>query len=244
MSRTGTAQLLPTTRQVRDPSLRLVRVTVGVAVAATLAQSVATAVNLFVLDGSAESLDATVEGGLWTWAAAGSALVAAVAAAAIPTALEVAPARARRLWLLAAVLAFFSLDDWLVLHERVGERLGDELGAPDYVGALWVLAYPPLLLVVCWGLWRTALEARGPLRQVLLASLALLAGAVVIEILGVGTKAIEESTGNAAPHDARAILEEGAELAAWILAAGGRIALLVVAAMRTQGGSSGRDGVA
>jgi hypothetical protein len=225
-----------------EPVLRLARATVAVAVAATVVQSLTTAVSLFALDGSAESLDATIEGGLWTWAAAGSALVAAAAAAALAT-VDVGSSRARRLWLLAAVLAFFSLDDWLVLHEEVGEWFRDELGAPDYVGGLWVLAYPPLLLAACWGLWRTAAEASPSLRRLLLASLVLLAAAVIVEFLGVGTKAIEESTGSAVAHDLRAIVEEGAELAAWVLAAGGLLGVLVAEAM-TGGAAafSGPDG--
>ena len=221
-----------------DAVRRLVRSTVTVAIAATVVQSLTTGVSLFALDGSAESIDATVEGGVWTWAAAGSALVAAVAAAALATVLEVGSSRARRLWLLAAVLAFFSLDDWLVLHEEVGEWFREELGAPSYVGGLWVLAYPPLLLVACWGLWRTAYEAAPSLRRLLLASLALLAAAVIVEFLGVGTKAIEESTGNAVAHDLRAIVEEGVELAAWILAAGGLLGLLVAEAMTSTTGLS------
>ena len=225
-----------------EPVLRLARATVAVAVAATVVQSLTTAVSLFALDGSAESLDATIEGGLWTWAAAGSALVAAVAAAALAAALKVGPSRGRRLWLLAGVLAFFSLDDWLVLHEEVGEWFRDELGAPEYVGGLWVLAYPPLLLVACWGLWRTAAEASPSLRRLLLASLVLLAAAVIVEFLGVGTKAIEESTGNAVAHDLRAIVEEGAELAAWVLAAGALLGALVAEAMRGGARLSGPDG--
>jgi hypothetical protein len=224
-----------------EPVLRLARATVAVAVAATVVQSLTTAVSLFALDGSAESLDATIEGGLWTWAAAGSALVAAAAAAAVAT-VDAGSSRARRMWLLAAVLAFFSLDDWLVLHEEVGEWFRDELGAPEYVGGLWVLAYPPLLLVACWGLWRTAAEASPSLRRLLLASLVLLAAAVIVEFLGVGTKAIEESTGNAVAHDLRAIVEEGAELAAWVLAAGALLGALVAEAMRGGARLSGPDG--
>jgi hypothetical protein len=223
-----------------EPVLRLVRATVAVAVAATVAQSLTTAVSLFALDGSAESIAATVEGGVWTWAAAGSALVAAAAAAAVAT-VDVGSSRAGRFWLLAAVLAFFSLDDWLVLHEEVGEWFRDELGAPDYVGGLWVIAYPPLLFVACWGLWRTAAEALPLLRRLLLASLVLLAAAVIVEFLGVGTKAIEESTGNAVAHDLRAIVEEGAELAAWVLAAGALLGVLVAQAM-TGARFSGPDG--
>jgi hypothetical protein len=236
MTRTRTTSALSglVSLPARSPVTRIVRLTVAVAVAATILQSITTAANLFVLDGSTGSIDATVEGGLWTWAAAGSTLVAATAAAAIAVALEPPTPAARRLWLLAGVLAFFSLDDWLVLHERVGEWLQDRLGAPEYVGGLWVLAYPPLLLVVGWGLWRTAAEAKPPLRQLLLSSLVLLPAAIFIELIGVGTKAIEESTGNAVAHDLRAILEEGAELAAWILAAGGLLAVLVTGAMSTR----------
>jgi hypothetical protein len=206
--------------------VRLVRFTIAVLIAATVVQSLTTALNLFVVDGSADSLDATIEGGVWTWAAAGAALVGAAAAAAFAFALD-AP---RRYWLLAAGLAFRSLDDWLVLHERVGDWFGDALGTPEYVGGLWVLAYPPVLAVVGWGLWRTASETHPAVRRTLLVSLVLLAASVAVELTGIGTKALEESTGNADPHDLRAIVEEGAELAAWILAAGGLLAHLVGAA--------------
>jgi hypothetical protein len=230
---TRTADLVATdgARPGREPIVRLVRYAVAVAIVATVVQSFSTAVNLFVLDGSTGSIDATVEGGVWTWAASGAALVAAAAAAAIAVVLD----RARwRFGLLAAVLAYLSLDDWLVLHEEVGEWFRDALGTPDYVGGLWVLAYPPLLVIVAWGLWRTAQEVDPPVRRVLLASLALLAGAVVVELIGIGTKAFEESTGNATPHDLRAIVEEGAELGAWILAAGGLLALLVAESARAE----------
>lgn len=203
---------------------RLVRFAIAVAVVATVVQSLTTAANLFILDGAADRLDATVEGGVWTWAAAGAALVGAAAAAASAVALDHAR---RRFWLLAVALAFLSLDDWLVLHERVGEWFRDVLGTPEYVGGLWVLAYPPVLAAVAWGLWRTATEAHPAVRRALLVSLALLAASVVVELMGIGTKAFEESTGNADPHDLRAIVEEGAELAAWILAAGGLLAVLV-----------------
>jgi hypothetical protein len=215
----------------RQPSFRIVRSAAAVAIVATVVQSLATAVNLFVLDGSTGSVDATVEGGVWTWAASGATLVAAVSAAAIAVGLDRAP---WQFGLLAAVLAFLSLDDSLVLHERVGEWFRDVLGTPEYVGGLWVLAYPPLLVVVAWGLWRTAKEVDPPVRRALLASLALLAAAVVVEFVGVGTKAFEESTGIAAPHDVRAIIEEGAELGAWILAAGGLLAALVAGATGTR----------
>jgi hypothetical protein len=229
MAETRTARM-PTTVQASPGSpavVRLVRFAIAVAIAATVVQSLSTAVNLFILDGAADRLDATVEGGVWTWAAAGAALVGAAAAAAFAVALDDA---ARRYWLLAAGLTFLSLDDWLVLHERVGEWFRDVLGTPEYVGGLWVLAYPPVLAVVAWGLWRTATEAHPVVRRALLVSLGLLAASVAVELMGIGTKALEESTGNADPHDLRAIVEEGAELAAWILAAGGLLAHLVGAA--------------
>lgn len=234
MPETRTADFVATdgARPGREPIVRLVRFAVAVAIAATVVQSLSTAVNLFVLDGSTGSIDATVEGGVWTWAASGSALVAAAAAGAIAVALD----RPRwRFGLLAAVLAYLSLDDWLVLHEEVGEWFRDALGTPEYVGGLWVLAYPPLLVIVAWALWRTAMEVDPLVRRVLLASLALLAAAVVVEFVGVGTKAFEESTGNADPHNVRAIIEEGAELAAWILAAGGLLAVLVAGAAAGRG---------
>jgi hypothetical protein len=54
--------------------------------------------------------------------------------------------------------------------------------------------------------------------------------------LGIGTKALEESTGRSAPHDVRAIVEEAAELAAWTLAAGGLLGALVARAGSVRAG--------
>jgi hypothetical protein len=218
----------------RSPSERLLLFGYTVTVAALAFQVATTLAALVALGGRADELfDATDEGGVWTWAS--SVATFAGGFAATVHALAVPHAR-RRMILLAAVLVVFSLDDSAVLHEHAGERLTEELDAPDYAGArLWVVVFPPVLAAAAWALWRTAredLEARLPL----LAGLALLVAAVVLEPIGIATNWLEEERGISWPHTGRSLLEETLELGGWLLVATG----LTVAMVRAVagGGSS------
>jgi hypothetical protein len=154
-----------------------------------------------------------------------------VARLALP---DPAPAAVRRFVVLSLTVAFFSLDDWLEYHERVGNGIRDAAGVPDYVGGLWVTFYVPLLAIVFWALVRTAVEAPRPVRLTLLAAVALLLASVAVELLGIPTKALAQS-GVEWPHDIRSTLEEGFELGGWILAAGGMLAVFAAVAAAAGG---------
>lgn len=103
-----------------------------------------------------------------------SSLLLGAALCCIGIALTVFNRPLRAAWLgLAPVLAFFSLDKAISVHERVGSKLEDHFGLPDDAGRLaWQMAWLPMivagvaLLVVCLlhanrrtQLWALALAA-------------------------------------------------------------------------------------
>jgi hypothetical protein len=190
--------------------------------AALLVATTAVAANL--LDGRGEQLlDARDEESVWTWATSVAAFAGAFAAAL--HALSFVRLR-RELLFVAGTLALFSLDDAAVLHEHAGEALSDALGAPEYVGArAWLLVYPPLLAAAAYALWRVARESYVA-RRALVAGVALLGAAVALEVLGVGARWLDER-GTTWPRSVESVLEEGVELAGWILVASGLAATLL-----------------
>jgi hypothetical protein len=128
--------------------------------------------------------------------------------------------------LLAAALAYLSLDDFIELHERLGDWVGDELGLPEAIGPrIWVIVYLPVLVAAALLLVWSALSSPPRPRRYQLAGIGLLVAAVLSEGLGVLTKLLEEH-GIETPHRLRAGLEEGLELGGWILIAAGLVAVL------------------
>ena len=131
--------------------------------------------------------------------------------------------RARAL-ALGALLAYFSLDDFVELHERFGQELADAADLPEAVGArIWILIYLPLLALGGLLVWSIVPRTLPPIRRFQLAGLGLLVAAVLSEGLGVFTKALEER-GFESPHAVRAGVEEAVELAGWSLLAAGLFA--------------------
>lgn len=195
---------------------RLVAWSYAAAITAGLLLIATTLVNALLLDGRAESLDGRVEASIWTWAS--SSATAAAAIAALVHAIFFPSARVR--WTtLGLILAFFSLDDSMRIHETIGNRVRVTLDLPSYTGGMWLLVYLPLLAVVVWALFQTAREHAGSVRRAVLAGLALLAAAVVLEAIGIPTKRLAEDS-ITWPHAGRGILEEATELAGLVLLAG------------------------
>jgi hypothetical protein len=193
--------------------------------AAVALQVVTTLAALLALGGRADELfDSTEEGGVWTWASSVATFAGGFAAAVHAIVFR----RCRgRMILLAVVLVLFSLDDSAVLHEHAGERLTEEVDAPDYVGArIWVLLFPPVLAAVAVALWRTARDLP-EVRRATLGGLAMLAAAFVLEPIGIATNWLEEERGVSAPHTARSLVEETLELAGWMLVATGLTVAMV-----------------
>lgn len=208
---------------------RLLRIGVPLAVAAVALQTVAHLTNEFLLDDRVEGLDADIEGNVFTWASSVSTFTLAVAAFLHALAFST---RRREFGLLAGLGLLFSLDDAVQLHERVALELGEDLlGLPDYIAVrLWLVFYLPLLLLAGLLLWRFAEEVWEPAGRMLRLGLLLLVASIPVEIVGAGTRWLDEE-GTSVPEDFRVVVEEGLELGGWILAAVGLMTAVVVALM-------------
>jgi hypothetical protein len=208
----------------------LVRFGIGLAVLAVLVQTMAHLVNEFLLDDQVQGLDADVEGTAFTWASSVATFTVALAAALHAAAFE----RGRReLAVLAAIAAWFSLDDVAIIHERAALELGEDvLGLPDYAAVrLWLVLYLPLLLRAGWLLWRLAQESWPPADRALRLGLGLLVASIPVEMAGLGTRRLVEHGGTDVPEVLRVALEEGLELGGWIVLGAGLTAILCSALM-------------
>jgi hypothetical protein len=182
-------------------------------------------VNHIALDDRIGELQASAEHNVWTWAASMATLVAGLSALLFAR----SSAQPGRAWILGTLLVYFALDDWVEIHENLGEDVSDFLGFPDYVGPrLWVALYLPLTGAVLALLWLVAEEIGGRARRAILAGVALLAAGYALEAVGIVTKRLEER-GYDLPHAVRAGLEEGTELAGLIVLATGLTAGMLAA---------------
>jgi hypothetical protein len=209
---------------------RIVSTACWIAVAAAILQSVGHLTNFAFFDGDIEALNADGEQNVFSWASSMSTFAAgfflflpAVAAGALD-----------RVTLgLVGAITFFSLDDALSIHERLAERSIEVLDAEVSLQRIaWPIVYLPLLVFVFVMLWRMAQAKSGPMATALKVGLMLLVAAVVAEVtsalyLGEG----EEGTW---PDVVEVTVEEGAELAGWILIAGALAARAYVLAGRNE----------
>ena len=192
----------------------------GVALAAVVLQSVGEVAN-FALDTDIDALDADEELNVFAWASSMSTFAAAfflfVPAVAVPT--------LDRIRLVAAgALAFFSLDDAVGFHERLAERSVQVLDTAVSVERIvWPIIYLPLLVFVFVILFRMARRHPDVIGTALLAGLALLALALLGEVTSAAYVDGDADTWGSIIEVA---VEEGAELAGWILIAGALAARL------------------
>jgi hypothetical protein len=187
---------------------------VCIAAAGVMVQTAAHLVNVRVLDGEVWSLSADVDGNAFAWASAASTLAAAFLAAALALLL---PRRAHMLWLLAALLAFLSLDDIARIHETTGRWVVGLSGADlDYSRLVWPVLFLPILLA-CWVLLlRTAGTMDPRSRRALYVGLGALGAALAAEAVSTAWIANGAAAGSW-PDAIEVVFEEGAELAGWIL---------------------------
>jgi hypothetical protein len=195
---------------------RIVRWGVGLAVAGAAVQC--TAHLLFHALGSDNGvLNSDAEDNVWAWASSAATFAAAFAALLLAAA---EPARARGRLLLAGLLALFSLDDAVQLHEDYGEEFTqDVLGLSEVAShAVWPALFFPALALAVVLLAREARRAGG---RLILVGIGLLAAGVGLE----ATAYLLES--ETWPGALEIALEESAELAGWILIATGLAAALM-----------------
>jgi hypothetical protein len=195
---------------------RIVRTAAVLAAAAAFALALIHLLNVALRDGEVLQLHADMERNAWAWAGSVTIFGAALAAF-LPTVTEAAVDLSGLA--LAVIFAFFSLDEAISLHERIAERSVDLVGARvSFERVIWPLVFLPLLAATFLLLLRLAKSAPKSVRVGLVGGLGLLGAAVFMEVTsGAYLEAGSENTWKDAIEVA---LEEGAELAGWILIAG------------------------
>ncbi|MGH2952429.1 MAG: hypothetical protein ACRDK9_00205 [Solirubrobacterales bacterium] len=193
---------------------RLLRITVWLAFVGAGAVVVGSIVNHYVFDDDVFGLNAALEISFNNWLT-----VVATFAAALVAALHalIIPARRAWFWILAATLTFLSMDDLVRLHERIGDRIG--------IDNIEVAVFAPAYVFVFLTVWVLSREAAPRAAQVMRLGLALLAVAVAVDL---GTALTPDpGAGEAASlAPVRVAVEEGLEVAGWIMVGGGMVAMV------------------
>jgi hypothetical protein len=203
-------------RYLIDPVLR-----VGIVVAAVgvTIQTVIHLVNAALGGGS--FFDANGEHNPIAWSHS-----VAIFAGAFVCAVHAAALRERRRTFIAlvAIFAFFSLDEMLVLHERLALRVLDVFGLPVvWDSVIWPVLYLPLTGTLLVLLLSVALAAPPRAGRLVFLGLGFLVAAVIAEVLSAPA-----STSVNWVHTLEGAFEEGAELAGWILIATGLTAMTLL----------------
>jgi hypothetical protein len=165
-------------------------------------------------------LNANNEGTAFAWASVAATFGVALAAAVIALA---ASRGRRRLFVLAGLVAFLSLDDMVAVHERASLETVRVLGLSDmWDSVFFALLYGPLFAAVMWLLVHLARDGSAQGRRAMHWGLGLLVFAVAAEALSAKWPPVND------PYDWVHVIEGGAEEAAelggWILIASATIA--------------------
>jgi len=192
---------------------RLFRLGTIAAAAAALALALTNVVNNRVLASPLYNLNPDLEMTPWSWAS--SSLTFGAAATALTMVLVgVAP---RRLLVLAASLAYLSLDDAIAIHERAAAWLVAH-GVPDGIdGTLWPALFLPVFAAAALLLLDVAATTPAGGRFLIVTGLGLLAFALFSEAVWGLWYAGGGGDAQGWPNTIEVALEEGAELAAWTL---------------------------
>jgi integral membrane sensor domain MASE1 len=189
---------------------RLVRVGVGLALAAVLTQTIVHLVNAFTLDRA--MLTVNGEQNLSAWATSATIFAAGLACLLLAI---VGQRPTLPLLGVAGLLAFFSLDEALAVHERVANTALERLDLSSaWDSVVWPIIYLPLtgaILVTLLVVSRTSPRTIGRLLVVGLGCLVL---AVAAEVVSAPISDDENLA-----HTLEGALEEGLEFAGWALIA-------------------------
>lgn len=205
---------------------RLLRWVVLLAVLGAVGQGVVHYVNAVFLDLRFGMLNADADQGVFTWAS--SAVTFSAAGAIAVVAAQMARFRFALLGT-AAIVAFLSLDDAVALHERIAIS---HIGPIEHAGRiLWVACTMPVLAAAFLGM--AILARRAPLGtgRVVMLGLWMLVAAIVLEFTSPIWFALGSDHGGWL-YEAEVVVEEGLELAGWLLIAGGAAGASIVAAAR------------
>jgi hypothetical protein len=187
---------------------------------AVVGVTIQTAIHLLnaALDGS-QYLSVNGEGNPVTWVHSAVIFAAAFVCTLHATILT---ARRREWAAIAAVLAFLSFDEMLLVHERIVGRVLEVLELPIvWDSVVWPVLYLPLLGALLLALVTVARLAPTGTGRLVLAGLGFLVAAVAAEVLSAPISTASDSWS----HTLEGAVEEGAELAGWILITTGLTAI-------------------
>lgn len=204
----------------------VVRFALLLTAAAVSVQTICQLINGLVLHGRYRGLDADADGTSFTWASTVATFSLAVAAMAIG---RLDRSRARPLTVLAALAAFFSLDDVAQIHEQLAEVGTTALGLSGFSQAgrlVWPVLYLPLFAVTVIVVGRYLVRLALPRTRFLAwTGLGMLALAVVAE--AIAAVLVRSGYGyGSGPYVIEVAFEEGLELAGWALIATAALAEL------------------
>jgi hypothetical protein len=194
-------------------------VALGVVIAAVTvtAQSVGHLVGVKLLDDRYLHLNADDELGLPAWISAAATFAAAYGVLLLVLLRE---AIDRSLVALVALIAFFSLDDAVVVHERAGEKIAEALGYGDYAERLiWPLLFGPLFLAALVLLVYASRQLSDRPRNLLRVGIGLFVLALGAELASSAVYSAADVEPGSWPDVFEVLVEEGAELGGWILVA-------------------------
>jgi len=204
---------------------RLITTGVVIAVVAVTVQSLLYLVNVYGFDRSIRTFDLE-EGELVTWATSSAAFAVGLLALLLSF---LDPAQRIRGVAIAAGAAFVSFDDVAALHEQFAFRITGAFDLADtYVQVVWPTLYFPLLVALAVLLLQMAQDTP-PAQRLVVAGLLALGVAVGLEVAGLALDRAGAGS-ESWPRTVEVTLEEGVELAGWILiATGAAVRLLVLA---------------
>lgn len=191
---------------------RIVRFGVTTSIVAVVIQSVLHVTDIVAFDRGVNIFDADDDVTVSGWASTAATFAAALAV------LPLAFVTGRRwLFLLAAIFAFFSFDDFIRLHERIAAGV-ESLGVDEslQLGRLiWALAFFPLLALTAGLLWALTSSLAADEASMLRLALGLLVAAVLLEAASPALFAFGLDHKDW-QYETEVVVEEGAELAGWI----------------------------
>ena len=206
-----------TVQPLRDERAALLRFGLAIAAITVTAQAVAHVIGVHLLDDRYLNLNADDELGLPAWVSSSATFAAAFAAFLLALMQERIDAS---VLVLAGLLAFFSLDDAIAVHERLGEKVGDALGYGETSERLiWLILFMPLFALAAILLFGTAWRLPGQLAALVFFGLVLLLFALATELVSSVLYELVDVERGSWADTIEVVLEESAELAAWILIA-------------------------
>ena len=219
------AELPPIHAVEQSPSERLIdsviRVGIVIALIGVAIQAVAGMTNIVLFHDEYTNLNPDREGNPFSWASA----VATFAGGFVAILIGLARSDRRRLLVLGAILAFFSLDDTVRIHETWTLNVNEKVVGIE-PRMLWPMLWLPLLATAFLVLWTTAREVVKRGGFLIRLGLVLLVAAVCLEVSAMKYGPEDDDLASA-PYMLEVVTEEGAELAGWTFIALGLTALLV-----------------